>query len=114
MEFKIVPRHSLSETLAIPALALGWKCRRVPALGASDAVRTDFSGGVAEHQVAPAVPDDLVAAVVQDAAADLGDVDVPVALDQVGEVVAQVHELGDDPAVEPGEAQPVADHAVGE
>ena len=67
------------------------------------------SGGGADHQIAPAAPDDIVAAVVQDAASDPGDVDVPVALDEAGEVVAHAHELGGDPAVKRGEAQPMAE-----
>ena len=51
------------------------------------------ASGLPDHQIAPAAPDDIVAAVVQDAAADAGDVEVPVALDEAGEVVAHAHEF---------------------
>jgi hypothetical protein len=51
------------------------------------------SGGFADHQVPSAAPDDIVAAIVQDAAPDFRDVDVPVALDEAGEVVAHAHEF---------------------
>jgi hypothetical protein len=65
--------------------------------------------GVSDHQIAPAAPDDFVAAVVQDAAANPGDVDVPVALDQTGEVVAHIHRPGRNPVVQSGQAQPMAE-----
>src|SRR4051812_41749111 len=58
------------------------------------------SGGRAEHQVAAAAPDALVVTVPEHAPADGGDVEVAVALDKVGELVAQLHQAGDDPAVE--------------
>jgi hypothetical protein len=77
--------------------------RRSPSAGRRFVLR-----GGAEHQVAPAPPDDLVAAVAQDAASDPGDVDVSVAIDHTGEVVAHPHDLGGDPAVKAWEAQPVA------
>src|SRR5579863_3294397 len=65
--------------------------------------------GGASHQVASAMPDRLVAAVGEDAPADGGDVDIAVALDHIGEGVAHSHHSCRDKAVEPGQAQPVAD-----
>lgn len=58
-----------------------------------------FSRGLADQQVALAVPNDLVAAFVQDATADPGDIDISVALKETGEVVAHAHKLGRDPVV---------------
>jgi hypothetical protein len=72
-------------------------------------VRTSFSGSGADHQIAPAAPDDFVAAVVEDAPANPSDVDLSVALDETGEVVAHAHEPGRDPAVKSGQAQPMAE-----
>ena len=98
----IIPAHRSRQNQQVDALRLRWarvmigdavrslcllpKSRNYgiaieKRMGVSNTVRTDFSGGVADHQVAPAEPDDLVAAVVQGAAADLGDVDISVALD---------------------------------
>src|SRR3954452_2159713 len=54
------------------------------------------SGGLSDHHITPPAPDDLIAAVAEDPAADGGDVEVAVAFDQVGERIAQVHHPRDD------------------
>ena len=66
-----------------------------------------FSRRGADHEIASAAPDHFVATVVQDAAADGADVDVPVALHEAGEVVTHAHDFGGNPAIEGWQAQPV-------
>jgi hypothetical protein len=62
--------------------------RRRRAATPVERVRISLSRGLAHHEIAPAAPDDFIAAVVQDAVADPPDVDLSVALDETGEVCA--------------------------
>ena len=74
--------------------------------------RSCSTGCAADENVADAVPDFLELEIAQDSAGDRLHVESAVAFHHVGEGIAQVHQVRDDPAVEAGNSQFVAEHAI--
>ena len=60
------------------------------------------------------MPDLLELEITQDSAGDRLHVEVAMTFHHVGEGITQVHQVRDDPAVEAGKSQFVAEHAVGQ
>ena len=71
------------------------------------------SGGcAADENIADAVPDLLELEIAQNSTGDRLHIEIAVAFHHIGEGITQVHQVRDDPAVDAGNSQFVAEHAI--